>query len=610
MSVTQTRNEILVEFAKCLRSDVYAIETYLKVNSQVHGGFVNFKLFQKQKEIIESFKAYRHNIVAKPRQAGISTTTQAFLAIRAVLSPRSKPETILVIANKLTLAKKFTKGIKDFINQLPRWMFGNEFFGNKANEKRDIFETNSQTEMTLAHNGSKIIAVATSGDALRGYSPTYLVFDECAFIENGVEVFSASMSSLSTGGKAILISTPNGHDPIYYETYKNSMQNASDESKCNGFNSIEMRWYQDPRYNKDLEWVDPVSGARFYDELMTFEGYEANIKKGLKPTSTWYREMSQSLGNNKKKIAQELDVSFVGSGGNVVDDEYINMQSDLNVEEPKWIDDTWYDGDSNRVYIWEKPILGDKYIMSCDVSGGAGADYSTFSIINTITMEQVAEFQGKITPDKFAKIIYDYGMSYNAYVVIDNINVGATTVLKLMEMGYPNLHYDEYTPRALSNKKLDLSKGNKIAGFNISGVRIQVISNFEEKVRENIIKIRSKRIIAELRTFIYKNGRPDHQDGKNDDCIMALAMGLWILESNFKRLDRVKDQTKASLMAWVSSSSVIDNEVLIESQKSFQEKLKSGEIGGFTQFLSAQSSSSARRSGATANTENNWLFGF
>lgn len=595
------KNEILLEFAQCLRSEAYAIRNYLKVYDQTQDGFVPFKLFEKQEEIINAYKKHRHNIIAKPRQAGISTTTQGFLAIKAALASRTKPEIILIIANKLTLAKKFTKGIKDFINQLPRWMFGAEFFGTKEREKKDIFETNSQTEMTLAHNGTKIIAVATSGDALRGYSPTYLVFDEAAFIDNGEEVFSAAMSSLSTGGKAILISTPNGHDPVYYETYKGSVQ----QENTNGFNAIDMRWYQDPRYNKDLEWGDK-DGNMIPEDDFTFESYESKIRQGLKPTSTWYRTMSQSLGNNKKKIAQELDVSFIGSGGNVIEDEYIQMQEELNVRNPEWEDNTFWDGNTNRVYIWEKPILDHKYILSADVSSGAGNDFSTFSVIDATTMEQVVEFQGKIQPDKFAKVIYKYGVEYNAYVVVDNINVGASTVLKLVEMNYPNLHYDDYTPKALSNKKLDISKGNKIPGFNVTGVRLQMISHLEEMVRENVIKIRSKRIINEMRTFVYKNNRPDHQDGKNDDCLMALAIGLWILESSFKKLEKVNVQSKAILSAWASTSSPIDPRIVKKSMENMKQKEEAGIQTNFNPFCAHTSTSHIQK---RIGGEYDWLFG-
>lgn len=562
-----TSEEIYQEYANCLLDPKYAISTYLRTFDKTQEGFVPFKLFEKQKEIIGCYEKHRFNLITKPRQAGISTTTQAYAAIKCAFADPENPETIVVIANKLTLAKKFTKGIKDFVVQLPRWVWGPEYYGSKENDKRSIFNRESQTEIELV-NGSKIIAVATSTDALRGYTPTFLIFDEAAFIDNGSELYSAAITSLGTGGKAILISTPNGQDPLYYETYKN----AYDKENPNGYNVIEMKWYQDPRYNKDLIWTDK-DGNVINEEDFTHESYELKVKLGYKPSSSWYREMSRGMNGDKKKIAQELDVSFLGSGGNVVDDEYIIQQENENVQEPTWIDRTYFDGNSGLVYIWKRPEEGHKYLLSADVSSGSGADFSTFSVIDTTTMEQVAEFQGKIPPDKFASVINQYGLEYDAYVVVDNINVGASTVLKLVEMGYPNLHYDDITPRALRTmKKNDVLAENRIPGFNASGVRLPLISHFEEMVRTNGIKIRSRRVINELRTFIYKsNGRPDHGEGKNDDCLMALAIGLWVLESSFKKLRKANNQRKAILSAWMTNN---DIKVTDENKKEERKKIK------------------------------------
>jgi hypothetical protein len=57
------------------------------------------------------------------------------------------------------------------------------------------------------------------------------------------------MASLSTGGKVIVVSTPNGYDQIYYEIYDQSLRNMND------FKISEMFWYRDPRYTKDLYMV-------------------------------------------------------------------------------------------------------------------------------------------------------------------------------------------------------------------------------------------------------------------------------------------------------------------------------------------------------------------
>jgi hypothetical protein len=526
-----TASEILNEYAKCVIDPKYAIETYLSTFDKTQEGFVPFKLFNRQRYIVDCYQRYRFNIVTKPRQAGISTTTQAYSAIRCAFADSNNPETIIVIANKLNLAKKFARGIKDYLSQLPRWVWGPEYYGTPEKEKKSIFIKDSQIEIELP-NGSKIIAVATSTDALRGYTPTLLIFDEAAFIVNGAELYSAAITSLGTGGGAILISTPNGYDPLYYKTYEQS------EKGDNDYNVIELKWYQDPRYNKDLQWL---KGDEIINEVeFTLESFDEMVKKGYKPTSTWYRDMCKGMNNDKKRIAQELDVSFLGSGGNVIDDEYINMHDTQNVEKPKYVDDTYYDGNSGLVWIWNEPEEGHQYILAADVARGDGADFSAFQILDFTTMEQVAEFQGKIPPDVFAEILNVYGTKYGAYLVVDNVGVGNTTVSKLEELKYPNLHYDS----------VKTENGKKVAGFNINGVRLQLISHLEIAVRTNLVKIKSKRVINEMKTFIYKNGRPDHMDGYNDDCLISLGMALWILESSFKKLKKLESQTKAILSAW------------------------------------------------------------
>jgi hypothetical protein len=539
-----THSEILKEYAKCLMDPKYAIINYLRTFDKTQEGFVPFKLFKKQAEIINCFEKFRFNLITKPRQAGISTTTQAYMAIKGSFASKENPEIIVVIANKLTLAKKFLKGIKDFIAQLPRWVWGAEYYGTPEKEKKSIFIKDSQIEIILP-NGTTIIAVATSVDALRGYAPTYLIFDEAAFVDNGAILYGNAITSLSTGGKAILISTPNGFDGLYYKTYEQSIKGE------NEYNIIEMKWYQDPRYNKDLKWLmkdqEPIEEIEF-----TYESYEKMIKLGYKPTSSWYVSMCKGMNNDKRRIAQELDVSFLGSGGNVIDDEDIDNQNRKYVEDPKFIDKTWFDGNSGLVKVWELPIEGHEYILAADVSRGDGSDSSAFVIIDFTTMEEVAEYQGKIQPDLFANIIKEYGIKYNAYVVVDNIGVGLTTVLKLIELGCPNMHYD----KSSSNANVQLVEGDvsdpngKVAGFCMTGVRLQLISNLEIMVRTEGIKIKSKAMTAEMKTFIYKNGRPDHMEGYHDDLLMCLGMALWVLENSFKKLKKAANQTKAMLNAW------------------------------------------------------------
>ena len=546
-----TKSEIFTEYAKCLTSPIYAIETYLETFDKTQEGFVPFKLFPRQKEIIYAYEKHRFNLITKPRQAGVSTTTAAYMSIKVGFADVDNPEAVLIIANKQELAFEFLAKIKDFLSQLPRWVWGPEYYGNAKNEAKSIFITDSKKEIKLP-NGSRVKAVATSKDALRGFTPTYLVMDEAAYIDNGAEVFGAALTALGTGGKATLISTPRGMDALYYNTYDQAKQ------KKNNFNIIEMKWYEDLRYNKDLRWI---KGDEIEHEVeFTFDSYNRRIADGWKPTSSWYEEMCRGMNNDAKMIAQELDVSFIGSGGNVIDEEYIEYQNKNTVMEPIIMK-----GLENETWIWELPQEGHQYIMGVDVSRGDGEDASTITIIDFTTMEQVLEYQGKIQPDLLAQLVEEYGEMYKAYTVVDVTGgMGVSTVLKLLEFNYKRLHYDNANGKILSARQRELtsySNAEKIPGFHATSVRLPMISNLEYKIRTNAVKIRSARMTSEMKTFIYKNGRPDHQEGYHDDLVMALAMCLWVLEHSFKNLERLEKQTKAMLSSWlVGANPVVEQD--------------------------------------------------
>ena len=557
-----TRGEILKEYAKCLASPIYAIETFFETFDKTQEGFVPFKLFPKQKEIIYAYENNRFNLITKPRQAGVSTTTAAYMAVKVGLADSDNPENVLIIANKQALAFEFLSKIKDFLDQLPRWIWGPDYYGNPKNEKKTIFLTDSKQEIKLP-NGSRVKAVATSKDALRGFTPTYLVMDEAAYIDNGAEVFGAALTALGTGGRAMLISTPRGMDELYYKTYDLAKQ------KKNGFNIIEMKWYEDLRYNKDLRWVkDDVIEL---ETEFTFASYEKRISDGWKPTSSWYEEMCEGMNNDAKMIAQELDVSFIGSGGNVIDEQFIDLQIKNNVKEPIIMlgadKDTW---------IWELPQEGHQYIMGVDVSRGDGEDSSTIVVIDFTTMEQVLEYKGKIQPDLLAQLVEEYGEQYNAYTVVDVTGgMGVSTVLKLMEFNYKRLHYETTNGKILSARQRELSRydtNSKTPGFHATNVRLPMVSNLEYKIRTNAVKIRSMRLAMEMKTFVYKNGRPDHMDGYHDDLLMSLAMCLWVLEHSFKNLERLEKQNKAILNSWVIGNTKTLEQIELEKGSGFVSK--------------------------------------
>ena len=84
-----------------------------------------------------------------------------------------------------------------------------------------------------------------------------------------------------------------------------------------------------------------------------------------------------------------------------------------------------------------------------------------------------------------------------------------------------------------------------------------MLANFAGLVRNNEFKIRSERVINELDTWIFKgeNARMDHMDGAHDDAITSLAMGLFVMQYSYNRLQSTIKKDKAILDAYMMTNS-------------------------------------------------------
>lgn len=594
MSITDKR-ELLIEYTKCASDPSYTIESYFETFDKTQEGFVPFKLFDKQKLLISNYEANRFNLVLKYRQAGISTVTAAYAAVKTAFALSDNPERVLILANKQETAVEFLNKITGFIKQLPDW-------------SSVSFDKSSQKHVKLS-NGSELKAVATSTDALRGYTPTIMILDEAAFIEGGQALWSACLAAIGTGGKAFLISTPNGLDEIYYEAYEGAV------SSTNKFKITHLRWWQDPRFNKDLRmiktndmitWIEKPENEKTEHIIegantLHFDAIIKLIEEGYRPHSTWYENMCRDMNLNRRMINQELECAFIGSGDNVIEGQVLRKQEETNVQQPVFKDKEW----DNNVWVWQMPQKGHRYILALDVSRGDSEDATGLCIIDYDTFEQVLEYHGKVPPDMAAQIVDHYGRMYNALSTFDITGgMGIAATNKLKEMGYPKnlMHYDNtnddsmfYMPPADATPGINFASRNR---------RSQIIAALEEAVARGGFKIRSERLIAELKKFIYKNGRPDHMKGSHDDLIMALGMCLFVANTSFKKLHESDNMTKAMLDSWKVTNHVPENKTqyLLENEV-VDTRPKAGKIYNNPQEL-------LRNNNNLKNTRDfSWLFG-
>jgi len=497
MSYKLSKEEIRSEIIKCGRDPAYFLDNYAKITHQ-EKGIIPFRTFKFQKDLLNDFHDHRYNIILKGRQLGISTIVSGYCAWMMLFH---KEKNILCMATKQKTAIEIVDKVKDIIDSIPEFL------------KLATVVTNNKTTFEL-NNGSKIQGTPTSKDAGRGQALSLLIIDEAAFVDDMDELWTGLLPTISTGGRCIALSTPNGVGNWFHKTYIDS------EAGGNNFKPTRLPWTVHPEY-----------------------------------TQEWFANMTKNM--SKREIAQEYECNFNASGETVINPEdIIRMKVDLSEAKYKSYVD-------RNLHIWKPYEAGGSYILTADVARGDGKDFSVFHIIDVKNMEQVAEYQGKLDPDNFAKLIYDTGLEYGGCMaVVENNNIGYSVITKLIDMRYPNIYYSSKSSHEFMDTTTAQYSSNSVPGFATTmKTRPLIVAKLDEFVRNKILKINSQRTINELDTFVWINGRPEAQKGYNDDLVMSLAIGCWVRDTAIVNNERNLEYSKAFLGAISNSRSHLNTSI-------------------------------------------------
>jgi hypothetical protein len=492
-----SKRDIKAELLRMGRDPAYFINNYSKITHPIEG-LIPFKLYNFQKEAVKNFQDYRFNIILKARQLGLSTTVAAYVCWLMVFH---REKNILVVATKQQTATNLVRKVKAIHKYLPRWV-----------RQVATITVDNRTSFELS-NGSQVKAASTSGDAGRSEALSLLVVDEAALIEGMDELWAGLYPTLSTGGMCIALSTPYGVGNWFHKTYIESEEGKND------FYSMKLPWDVHPDRNDN-----------------------------------WFEKETRNM--SRREIAQELQCNFNASGETVIHPDDLKRLFEV-ISEPKY--QTGFD---RNYWIWEEPQQSVPYIVAADVARGDGTDYSVAHVFRLDTMEQVAEYQGKLTTDMFAPLLFSIGKEYNnALMIIENNSLGLAVLNKIEELEYPNIYYSaRSTHEYIEANMIDVVDG--IAGFTMSmKTRPLVIAKLEELIRNKIINVKSQRLVNELKTFIWKNGKPQGMRGYNDDLVMALCMVCWVRETALITNKRENEYKKALLGAMSVSKSKLDTRI-------------------------------------------------
>jgi hypothetical protein len=484
--MSDLKNIIRQEYIKCANDPVHFLKKYCYI-SHPQRGRILFNLYPFQSKVMNLFHDNDYSIILKSRQLGISTLVAGY-GLWLMLFHENK--NILALATTQKTAKNLIDKIRFMYDNLPSWLRVDSVENNKLSLR--------------LKNGSKAEAKSSNPDAARSEAVSLLIIDEAAFIDNVAETWASAQQTLATGGGAIILSTPYGTGNWFHQMWVRAEQGEND------FLPIKLPWDVHPERDQ-----------------------------------TWRNRQDELLGD-PRLAAQECDCDFSTSGDTVFYPEYIEYYEKSFVKPP-----LEKRGVDQNLWVWESPDYTRNYIVVADVARGDGKDYSGFHVIDTENSVQVAEYKGQIGTQEFGHLLVGIATEYNeALLVIENANIGWSTIQVAIDRNYPNLYYspksetsnvDSYFDRYMDTSKMT-------PGFTMSSrTRPMVIGKFQEYISDKGVTIQSQRLIEEMKVFIWKNGRPEAQPGYNDDLVMAFGIAMYVRDTALKFRQQGLDITRQAL---------------------------------------------------------------
>ena len=515
---------------------------------------------------------------AKARQAGCSTHIQGWLFHRCITR---RDEIALIAAHAdHSVHSIFTKA-KMFYDNLPARLQPLTKYNNRAelDFRAPAGPTGLRSRLT--------VMTAKSAEDARGTTARLAHFSEVAFYKQPERYFLATLQSMpdEPGTFAYAESTCNGSGDFHHTMYLGARVWQEEpypwmplKKKYPGDPDSTWFAYFTPWFIVE-EYFRPLRvSEEEFSKSLDHEEKELLNKFGEWITLeniAWRREtISSKCGGSIERFHQEYpstdEEAFSASGSPVFDRDAIQSQRQVhgcwcdlclpyagatkpkeNVCPPhKWYEirdtsdyplgrerlystyrptvDEVMEG-SGRLSVWAEPEIGARYIVSADVSKGANSrDWDHLCVFDLATLEQVAEWRGKIELDELAPLCLLVAIHYNNAVLAPEVTgLGAGLIALLERSRYWNL-YRRVSTDAIGGPTVmlgwDTTRKTKPA----------MVGLMQKAIKDSYIKIRSRQVLDEMeaytRTVLYsKDGIDSLQakmaapPGKNDDaCVSAM----------------------------------------------------------------------------------------
>ena len=462
--------EQVLEFIKCKEDPVYFANSYIKIVS-LDEGLTQFKPYDFQEKLINTFHENRFNICKMPRQTGKSTTVVSYLLHYLIFNDSVN---IGILANKAATARELLQRLATAYENLPKWMQQGIISWNKGSIELE--------------NGSKILAASTSASAVRGMSFNILFLDEFAFVPNHIaDSFFASVYPTITSGKStkvIMVSTPHGMNHFY--RYWNDAEKGKNE-----YIPTDVHWSEVP--GRDAAWkaqtIANTSEAQFKVE---FE--------------------CEFLGSVDTLIAPSKLKSFIYENP-------IVRNAGLDIYE---------NSKEKHDYLITVDVARG---VSEDYSAFVVFDITEFPH-RVVAKYRNNEIKPMMYPNIIYEVAKNYN---SAYILCEVNDIGDQVASLLhYDLEYQNILMCSMRGRAgqvvgqgFSGKKTQMGVKMSKTVKKIGALNLKTI------IEEDKLIFNDYEIISELTTFVSKHNSFEAEDGCNDDLAMCLVIYAWLVAQDY-----------------------------------------------------------------------------
>ncbi len=180
------------------------------------------------------------------RQAGKSTTTAIVGLHRALYFPRSL---VLLVSPSLRQSRELFSKVADFLKTL---------------ETQPALDEDNRLSMAL-ENGSRVVALPGDPTTIRCFSaPSLIIEDEAGYVDDGLYRAIRPMLAVS-GGRLILLSTPNGRRGHFYEAWESDEDWERIAVPATECPRISSKFLEDERAALGQMWFEQEYFCRFVD---------------------------------------------------------------------------------------------------------------------------------------------------------------------------------------------------------------------------------------------------------------------------------------------------------------------------------------------------------